>query len=171
MAAFDVIIQRSGLISQLGRMCPRFHVYQAPGTPLCISFPNLMAIRKTIILFFLFTFLSSQNHFSAAQKWVKAGYCDLISTNRNPCFCNFIHSAILFVLPSRISTEVNARNVPLDSGENAVVHRAPCPASNPRARGTVNGPIQEYYSLVSISQSFFEDRFHMLAVYACGQTQ
>ncbi|KAB5514544.1 hypothetical protein DKX38_028450 [Salix brachista] len=66
--------QRSGLISQQGRMCPRFHVYQAPGTPLCISFPNLMAIRKTIILFFLFTFLSSQNHFSAAQKWVKAGY-------------------------------------------------------------------------------------------------
>ncbi|KAB5514541.1 hypothetical protein DKX38_028447 [Salix brachista] len=55
-------------------MCPRFHVYQAPGTPLCISFPNLMAIRKTIIIFFLFTFLSSQNHCSAAQKWVKAGY-------------------------------------------------------------------------------------------------
>ncbi|KAJ6435682.1 hypothetical protein OIU84_000817 [Salix udensis] len=66
--------QRSGLISQLGRMCPRFHVYQAPGTPLCISFPNLMAIRKTIILFFLFTLLSSQNHCSVAQKWVKAGY-------------------------------------------------------------------------------------------------
>ncbi|KAJ6435691.1 hypothetical protein OIU84_000824 [Salix udensis] len=38
------------------------------------AFPILWQSEKTIILFFLFTFLSSQNHFSAAQKWVKAGY-------------------------------------------------------------------------------------------------
>jgi GH18 family chitinase len=33
-----------------------------------------MAIRNTIILFFLFAFLSSQNRCSVAQKWIKAGY-------------------------------------------------------------------------------------------------
>ncbi|KAG6739887.1 hypothetical protein POTOM_057505 [Populus tomentosa] len=33
-----------------------------------------MAIRNTIILFFSFAFLSSQNRCTVAQKWIKAGY-------------------------------------------------------------------------------------------------
>ncbi|KAJ6857402.1 hypothetical protein NC651_038950 [Populus alba x Populus x berolinensis] len=66
---------RGGLASQLAHVYPRLQEYQAPArATLCISFPCLMALRNTIILFFSFAFLSSQNRCSVAQKWIKAGY-------------------------------------------------------------------------------------------------
>ncbi|XP_011017974.1 PREDICTED: wall-associated receptor kinase-like 5 isoform X2 [Populus euphratica] len=65
---------RGGPASQLVHVYQRFQEYQAPGATVCISFLSLMVIRNTIILFFSFAFLSSQNRCSVAQKWIKAGY-------------------------------------------------------------------------------------------------
>ena len=96
---------RGGFASELAHVYPRLQEYQAPArATLCISFPCLMAIRNTIILFFSVAFLSSQNRCSVAQKWIKAGYwyggsdfpipdkfCPVYTPSLCICQCQFNH--------------------------------------------------------------------------------